>query len=133
MSCYLNVLLSVENKDSGEEYSNHLPSKRVEEFQDNIGNVFLNETSIAFPEKALSWIENGYQLNHLSSIADKLFDEARQTGIDQEKFLQLFYRFGSQIREITEIAYEKPAGEDANADKQWDAAVNRFKETTEWK
>ncbi len=90
-------------------------------------------TKIQVPENPSCWTESGYELNHLSSVGDRLWDEARQTRIDQETFLNLFYRFGSNIREITELAYQRMGRTEESPRQLWEAAVNQYETSAEWK
>lgn len=50
--------------------------------------------------------------------ADYAYDEAKQTGINAEDFKPLFYRYGKNIRLITEKAYELKAQEE-NPKQLW--------------
>jgi len=44
-------------------------------------------------------------MNELVEYADQKYDEAKQTGIDSQYFKTLFYRYGTNIDQLTELAY----------------------------
>jgi hypothetical protein len=74
-------------------------------------------------------------INHISQLielANKLYDEAKQTGINQEWFMELFYRFGSNIEIITEMAYSNKANA-LNTNEAWNSAVDNYEKQYEWK
>lgn len=47
-----------------------------------------------------------YSSIKLRECADKLYDKAKETGINVEDFYELFYRYGTNVAKITEKAYE---------------------------
>lgn len=53
-----------------------------------------------------SHFEGRTEIQDLIEYADFKFDEAKQTGIHPISFKNLFYRFGSEIEQLTELAYE---------------------------
>lgn len=46
------------------------------------------------------------EIQQLIEFGDYRFDEAKQTGVHPVPFKNMFYRFGSEIEELTEKAYE---------------------------
>ena len=98
---------------------------------DRIGGdaALLYKLQPMLPVEAECWNYRGYELHDVSTLADRLFDEARQTGIDKDYFLTLFYTYGCRTGEITEIAYSRPAGSDALPREHWVAAVAQYTDT----
>ncbi|PCH69016.1 MAG: hypothetical protein COC06_08295 [Bacteroidales bacterium] len=47
-----------------------------------------------------------FEIQQLIEFGDYRFDEAKQTGVHPVPFKNMFYRFGSEIEELTEKAYE---------------------------
>lgn len=84
------------------------------------------------PSKWLCWSHDGGHVSELSELGDRLFEEAQQTGIERAWFSRLFYQFGTQIEEITELAY---MGMSETRDPQllWQKALNKFSQSAEWK
>ena len=50
--------------------------------------------------------EGKCEVQQLIEFGDYRFDEAKQTGVHPVPFKNMFYRFGSEIEELTEKAYE---------------------------
>ncbi|PKQ64641.1 hypothetical protein BZG01_13995 [Labilibaculum manganireducens] len=50
--------------------------------------------------------EGKTEIQQLIEFGDSRFDEAKQTGVHPVPFKNMFYRFGSEIEELTEKAYE---------------------------
>ncbi|BAX80278.1 SurA N-terminal domain-containing protein [Labilibaculum antarcticum] len=50
--------------------------------------------------------EGKTEIQQLIEFGDYRFDEAKQTGVHPTPFKNMFYRFGSEIEELTEKAYE---------------------------
>ncbi|WP_461630820.1 hypothetical protein [Labilibaculum euxinus] len=50
--------------------------------------------------------EGKTEIQQLIEFGDYRFDEAKQTGVHPVPFKNMFYRFGSEIEELTEKAYE---------------------------
>ncbi|WP_421920928.1 hypothetical protein [Marinifilum sp.] len=50
--------------------------------------------------------EGRKEIQDLIEFADFKFDEAKQTGIEPISFKNVFYRFGSDTEQLTELAYE---------------------------
>lgn len=50
--------------------------------------------------------EDRIEIQQLIEFGDYRFDEAKQTGVNPTPFKNMFYRFGSEIEELTEKAYE---------------------------
>ncbi|PKQ62844.1 hypothetical protein BZG02_11660 [Labilibaculum filiforme] len=50
--------------------------------------------------------EGKTEIQQLIEFGDYRFDEAKQTGVPPLAFKNMFYRFGSEIEELTEKAYE---------------------------
>jgi len=50
--------------------------------------------------------EGKSEIQQLIEFGDYRFDEAKQTGVHAVPFKNMFYRFGSEIEELTEKAYE---------------------------
>lgn len=50
--------------------------------------------------------EGKTEIQQLIEFGDYRFDEAKQTGVHPFPFKNMFYRFGSEIEELTEKAYE---------------------------
>lgn len=65
-------------------------------------------------------------------LALEKFDLAKQTGISFNDFKILFHRYGKNIDEITEIAYQNLNAE-RNAKKVWQDAELQFRQQHEWK
>ncbi|WP_321295098.1 hypothetical protein [Marinifilum fragile] len=53
-----------------------------------------------------SHFEGRKEIQELIEFADFKYDEAKQTGIDPISFKNVFYRFGSESEQLTELAYE---------------------------
>ncbi|NOU61245.1 hypothetical protein [Marinifilum caeruleilacunae] len=53
-----------------------------------------------------SHFEGRKEIQELIEFADFKFDEAKQTGIHPISFKNVFYRFGSESDQLTELAYE---------------------------
>lgn len=50
--------------------------------------------------------EDRIEIQQLIEFGDYRFDEAKQTGVNPVSFKNMFYRYGSEIEELTEKAYE---------------------------
>lgn len=121
-------------RDSGLSNSRDtLVDERIENFFNKKLPDFPLKNGLRIPEKSSGWSEPDYSIHHLSLVGDQLFDEARQTGIEQERFMELYYRYGTNIREITELAYEKMSGDENTPQKIWESAVNDIEKATAWK
>jgi hypothetical protein len=53
-----------------------------------------------------SHFEGRTEIQELIEFADFKFDEAKQTGIHPSSFKNVFYRFGSETEQLTELAYQ---------------------------
>jgi len=81
------------------------------------------------------FLSRDYGVTHISDIiesANRLYDEAKQSGIEQGRFMELFYRYGAGIETITEMAYAQ-RGEGADQEQAWRYAVENYEKLYEWK
>ncbi|MCY1634470.1 hypothetical protein [Marinifilum sp. D737] len=73
---------------------------------------YLNVSGSEFVERLRkfsivdSHFEGRKEIQELIEFADFKYDEAKQTGIDPISFKNVFYRFGSESEQLTELAYE---------------------------
>jgi len=79
-----------------------------------------------FPE------EEDRHISRVFEVAQRKFYEAKQTGIDEAWFMELFYRFGPAIEELTELAYEAMS-ETRDPLLLWEQAVHRYEQANEWR
>ncbi len=66
-----------------------------------------------------------YSPEKLMDYADSKYDEAKQTGISAEDFKVLFYRYGTNIDKVTNLAYEF-FNQDKDTAKAWLKAELRY-------
>jgi len=71
------------------------------DYNRSIGKCITKEIKVAGGE-----FDFEYSLRNLIEYADNKYDEAKHTGISIEKFKTLFYRYGTNINIVTEMAYQ---------------------------
>lgn len=76
-------------------------------------NLSLSSSQLAKQVKELlvvdSKFEGRIEIQQLIEFGDYRFDEAKQTGVNPVFFKNMFYRYGSEIEELTEKAFEMRA------------------------
>lgn len=82
-----------------------IPDFPAEEMSEKLANLFPGITEWKIPD---SWFsgEDDRHISQVFELAQRKFYEAKQTGIDEGWFMELYYRFGPAIDELTERAYE---------------------------
>lgn len=70
-------------------------------------------------------------LTTIDERCNEYFDEAKQTGILFQKFKLLFYRYGKEIEELTDMAYKK-MNETKNPEEIWEKSELNFQQKKEW-
>jgi hypothetical protein len=65
-------------------------------------------------------------------VAQRKFYEAKQTGINEGRFMELFYRYGNSIDDLTEMAYEGMS-ETRDPLLLWGQAIRQYEEIHEWR
>jgi len=79
-----------------EEMTNKYLGFSSRQFLEHISNINAVDTHF----------EGKTEIQQLIEYGDFRFDEAKQTGIHPIAFKNMFYRFGSEIEQLTEAAYE---------------------------
>lgn len=102
----------------------------AEEMASKLSEVFpeINEGKI--PD---SWFseEDDRHISRVFELAQQKFYEARQTGIDEAWFMELFYRFGPGIDELTEQAYELMQTT-RDPRELWQQSIRMYTSGNEW-
>ena len=73
-------------------------------------NLSLSSSQFNQQMKELPVIDSNFEdrieIQQIIEFGDYRFDEAKQTGVNPTSFKNMFYRYGSEIEELTEKAYE---------------------------
>jgi hypothetical protein len=80
---------------------------------------------IWFPE------EDNRHISQVFELAQRKFYEAKQTGIDETWFMELFYRFGPAIDELTEQAYQLMQTT-RDPHELWQQSIRMYTSRNEW-
>lgn len=84
----------------------------------NLNSIFKNQSNPISSEEFLK----------LQNECNEKFDLAKQTGIQYEHFLHLFYRYRHYMDDFTESAYSL-MNKERNPEIIWDKVINRFQQS----
>ncbi|GET20708.1 glycerol-3-phosphate dehydrogenase/oxidase [Prolixibacter denitrificans] len=108
-----------------------IPDFLAEEMSEKLANLFPGITEWKIPD---SWFsgEDDRHISQVFELAQRKFYEAKQTGIDEAWFMELFYRFGPAINDLTELAYDAMS-ETRDPLLLWEQAISRYEQANEWR
>jgi hypothetical protein len=107
-----------------------IPDFPAEEMSERLSGLFPGLAAEKMPDL---WFpgEPDRHISRIFELAQQKFYEAKQTGIDEAWFMELFYRYGPAIDAVTELAYEG-MGETRDPAVLWEQALRRYGEEREW-
>jgi len=103
----------------------------VEDMEEELSALFPEFTEWQIPDIWFSNEDNRH-ISQLFEMAQRKFYEAKQTGIDEAWFMELFYRYGPAIDELTEGAYQR-MNETRDPFQLWSKSIRAYEEENEWR
>jgi len=103
----------------------------VEIMEEELCRLFPEYMEWKLPD---SWFrgEDDRHISQVFEMAQRKFYEAKQTGIDETWFMELFYRYGNAIDELTEMAYGGMS-ETRDPILLWEKSILKFEKEQEWR
>ncbi|GET32900.1 hypothetical protein PbJCM13498_17630 [Prolixibacter bellariivorans] len=103
----------------------------VEIMEEELSRLFPEYMEWKLPD---NWFrgEDDRHISQVFEMAQRKFYEAKQTGIDETWFMELFYRYGNAIDELTEMAYGGMS-ETRDPILLWEKSILKFEREQEWR